>query len=63
MLSAGFHMKTRLSSADLGPGDADRSLASIGLRVGDVISLSDRTDERFFELCPVTSISTQRRKS
>jgi adenylyltransferase/sulfurtransferase len=63
MLSAGFHMKTRLSSADLGPGDADRSLASIGLRPGDVISLSNGTDERFFELCLVTSITTQRRKS
>lgn len=50
MLSAGFHMKTRLSRADLGPGDADRSLASLGLRAGDVISLSSEADERFFEL-------------
>lgn len=50
MLSAGFHMKTQLSRADLGPGDADRSLASLGLRAGDVISLSNGNAARFFEL-------------
>jgi adenylyltransferase/sulfurtransferase len=50
MLAAGFHMKTRLSRADLGPGDAGRSLASLGLRAGDVLSLSNGADERFFEL-------------
>jgi hypothetical protein len=50
MLSAGFHMKTRLARADLGPGDAARSLASLGLRPGDVISVSKGTDEKFFEL-------------
>jgi adenylyltransferase/sulfurtransferase len=50
MLSAGFYMKTRLSRADLGPGDAGRSLASLGLRAGDVISLSNGADERFLEL-------------
>jgi adenylyltransferase/sulfurtransferase len=49
MLSAGFYMKTRLSNADLGPGDAGRSLASLGLRAGDVISLSNGADEEFFE--------------
>ncbi len=68
MLSAGFYMKTRLSRADLGPGDAGRSLASLGLRAGDVISLSNGADERFFELGaePVprtpTGESMQRRK-
>ena len=50
MLSAGFHMKARLSNADLGPGDADRSLASLGLRAGDVISLGNGTDEKYIEL-------------
>ena len=50
MLSAGFYMKTRLSRADLGPGDAGRSLASLGLRAGDVVSLRNGADERFFEL-------------
>jgi hypothetical protein len=50
MLSAGFHMKTQLSRADLGPGDAYRSLASLGLRAGDVISLSNGNAARFFEL-------------
>ncbi|MGD0615475.1 MAG: ThiF family adenylyltransferase [Verrucomicrobiota bacterium] len=50
MLSAGFHIKTRLSRADLGPGDADRSLSSLGLRAGDVISLSNGADDKFFEL-------------
>jgi molybdopterin/thiamine biosynthesis adenylyltransferase len=50
MLSAGFHMKTRLSNADLGPGDANRSLASLGLRAGDVISLGNGADEEYFEL-------------
>jgi molybdopterin/thiamine biosynthesis adenylyltransferase len=69
MPSAGFHMKTRLSRADLGPGDADRSLASIGLRAGDVISLSNGAGEKHFELChgPVprarTEKSIQRRNS
>jgi adenylyltransferase/sulfurtransferase len=51
MLSAGFYMKTRLSRADLSPGDADRSLASLGLRQGDVISLSNGAGKKFFELC------------
>lgn len=50
MLSAGFHMKTRLSRADLGPDDAGRSLASLGLRAGDVVSLSHGMNERFFEI-------------
>ena len=69
MLSAGFYMKTRLSRADLGPGDAARSLASLGLRSGDVISLSNGADERFFELGaepdprPRAAKSMQRRKT
>lgn len=50
MLSAGFHMKPRLSSADLGPGDAERSLASLGLRAGDIISLSNDTGKKYLEL-------------
>jgi molybdopterin/thiamine biosynthesis adenylyltransferase len=52
MLSAGFHMKTRLSRADLGPGDADRSLAGLGLRAGDILSLRKGEAESFFELRP-----------
>ena len=52
MLSAGFHMKTRISRATLGPGDADRSLASLGLEIGDVISLGNEDANQFFELCP-----------
>ena len=69
MLSAGFHMKARLSNADLGPGDADRSLASLGLRAGDVISLGNGTDEKYFELHggpvprPQPAKSTHRRNS
>jgi hypothetical protein len=69
MLSAGFHMKARLSNADLGPGDADRSLASLGLRAGDVISLGNGTDEKYFELRggpasrPQPAKSTHRRSS
>jgi adenylyltransferase/sulfurtransferase len=69
MLSAGFHMKARLSNADLGPGDADRSLASLGLRAGDVISLGNGTDEQYFELGaepvprPQPAKSIHRRKS
>ena len=62
MLSAGFHMKTRLSRADLGPGDAHRSLGSLGLRAGDVVSLNDGMKERFFELgfSPVNSVRKRR---
>jgi adenylyltransferase/sulfurtransferase len=69
MLSAGFHMKARLSNADLGPGDADRSLASLGLQAGDVISLGNGTDEKYFELragpvpCPRPAKSFHRRNS
>jgi adenylyltransferase/sulfurtransferase len=50
MLSAGFHMKTRLTRADLGPGDADRSLASLGLLGGDVVSLSNGTGQKYYQL-------------
>ena len=63
MLSAGFHMKTRLSRADLGPGDADRSLASLGFRAGDVISLGDGAKEKFFELAGDSSPRPGRAKT
>jgi adenylyltransferase/sulfurtransferase len=63
MLSAGFHMKTRLSNADLGPGDASRSLASLGLQTGDVISLGNGASEEFFELRPGPGPHPQRAKS
>jgi molybdopterin/thiamine biosynthesis adenylyltransferase len=51
LLSAGFYMKTRLARADLGPGDEARTLASLGLRAGDVISLSNGSRPRFLSLC------------
>ena len=50
MLAAGFHTKSRITRADLDPGEANRTLASLGLRAGDVISLRDGAHEKFFEL-------------
>ncbi|PWU21225.1 MAG: hypothetical protein C5B50_02240 [Verrucomicrobia bacterium] len=50
MLAAGFHMKSRLSRADLGPGEAERTLESLGLRGGDIISLREGKSEKFLEL-------------
>jgi molybdopterin/thiamine biosynthesis adenylyltransferase len=50
MLAAGFHTKSRITRANLGPGEANRTLASLGLRAGDVIGLSTGPVEKFFEL-------------
>jgi len=50
MLAAGFYMKSRLSRADLGPGEAERPLASLGLIPGDIISLRDGENEKFLQL-------------
>jgi len=50
MLSAGFYMKASLARADLGPGEAGLSLASLGLSAGDVISLNAGASKKYFEL-------------
>jgi len=63
MLSAGFHMKTRISHADLGPGDASRSLASLGLKIGDVISAGPRDQQNFFELHSAPKSRAKAKKS
>jgi transposase-like protein len=62
MLAAGFYSKSRLARADLGPGEAARTLASLGLRAGDVISLRTGADEKFFELGAGISASRQSSK-
>lgn len=50
LLAAGFHVSTRLLRSELAPGAAARSLASLGLRAGDVISVRCGKKEKFFEL-------------
>ena len=55
LLAAGFNAKTRLSADRLAPGDANRSLASLGVLGGDVISVSRGRVEKFVELAGTTS--------
>jgi molybdopterin/thiamine biosynthesis adenylyltransferase len=50
LLAAGFYTSTRLIRSELAPDVAARALASLGLRVGDVITVSHGATERFFEL-------------
>ena len=54
LLAAGFNMKAHLVADTLGPRDAARSLASLGLRAGDVITISDGRRERHYELGAAT---------
>jgi len=50
LLAAGFYVSRRLIRSELAPDAAARTLASLGLCAGDVISVSDGVTEKFFEL-------------
>jgi len=62
LLAAGFHVSTRLIRPQLAPGAAARSLASLGLLAGDVISVGDGATERFFELGAEAARAPRRRQ-
>jgi hypothetical protein len=50
LLATGFHMREFVTSGALSTRDAARSLASIGLRAGDVFSVSNGRREQYYEL-------------
>jgi hypothetical protein len=50
LLAAGFNMRAYVSAGALSARDAARSLASVGLRAGDVFSVSNGRREQHYEL-------------
>jgi hypothetical protein len=50
LLATGFNMQTRLTTGALSARDAARSLASVGLRAGDVFTVSNGCREQHYEL-------------
>jgi len=52
LLVTGFHSLPKLNAGELDRGISARSLASLGLREGDIMSVSDGTSEKIIELGP-----------
>ena len=50
LLPTGFAMQTHVSTGSIGTRAAARSLASIGLRAGDIFTVSDGCRERHYEI-------------
>ncbi|MEK6324294.1 MAG: ThiF family adenylyltransferase [Acidobacteriota bacterium] len=50
MIATGFDLVERLNAASVSHKALGRSLRSLGLRPGDVFSISDRRDERHYEI-------------
>ena len=51
LVAAGLDLFERLDAAGLSPRQLGRTLASIGLRPGDVFSVGDHSNETHFEIC------------
>jgi len=60
LLVSGFHSQARLNSEELDPALAARSLARLGLRAGDFISVNHGGNEIFFELAAARSPHNRR---